>query len=78
MENDSVTLQFTVSDRDMLRDTNQGVKHILEKLDPMHERIVELERLKEQATGAAWALKLLWAVVIAICGLFGWHIVTKP
>lgn len=74
MENELTPLQFTVSDRDMLRDTATGVKQILEKLEPMTKRVDSLEADRNKAAGALGSLKWVWGAIVALMGVFGWHV----
>ncbi len=81
LDNDPTPLPFTLSDRDMIRDTHQGVKDLLTKfdaqhkrLDEHHQRLLELERIHEQGKGAAWVMRLMWIVLVAAYGALGWHI----
>jgi hypothetical protein len=79
MENDHTPLQFTVSDRDMLRDTYQGVQAIIKRLDggedrfEKHEaRIKHLESESDQQKGWRSALIMTWIVLGGLGGLVAW------
>lgn len=77
---EQVNLQFTQDDRDLLQGIAKDVKFMAaaqsrqgRRLNSHGRRLRDLEAMRDQGKGAALAFRWVWAAVLAIGGLLGWH-----
>lgn len=78
-----VNLQFTQEDRDLLMRLEGKLDHVASqftahnhRLASHHKRIKTLESVRDEQRGLMRALGWAWGVIVALAGLFGWHLST--
>ena len=69
--NEDVELHYTMTDRDLARDTHKLVGELVRDFRDFQSRLVQLENMREQGKGVAWMVRGLFAAVVGLFTIVG-------